>query len=611
MKLELHDAKKAEAAIVTEAGFRDARPDVADAGCLLDAGSSLAKPLPHACIIWNNGNPGDDNDECDGHHDPLPPFPPNLSTGNGFDDNCNGLVDEGCSCDNVGATKTCYLVPASQTVDGAPVGWCAQNSKGTEVCSQHGEGVATWTGVCRGAQAPYATDVCAPGDFNCDGVPENPVGENCACNVAPVQCPTEPLTTVPYPPPNALPLQVNAAAWFANPQDVALATDWSWTLSGGDCDNILPHPTFRMYATNNGVWTPSTSTSIAPVGTENDTLGMTMLEHGWVATGAQITAATPPGRAWATYPAFSLSGDYALQVSWMLAGKDYTCSVKIQVRAPGLRAEGCWSTEGVDDDLDLHMAKINDFPECATTHAWSDSECSSANEDCYYGDCYSADGDMVDWGYPNSPAASCNGWGSQGAGAGTSCGNPRLDRDANGESGQCDPNATNPANLGSQAFGYGGFCGPENINVDNPHDNDRFAVGLRFFGEDGDDPTPALSHVNIYCDGVRILSAGYDPTVLPVNPFPALLTQGGDTSGDMWKVGIVTTHVTGAGLVCDVVTTQSTNPDPERDGSSAYCVDHAGAEVDGGADGGDGAESQALLMSTGQEPANANALCFH
>ena len=43
------------------------------------------------------------------------------------------------------------------------------------------------------------------------------------------------------------------------------------------------------------------------------------------------------------------------------AGKQYTCSVQIEVRAPGLRAEGCWSTEGQGDDVDLHMAKINGF----------------------------------------------------------------------------------------------------------------------------------------------------------------------------------------------------------------------------------------------------------
>jgi hypothetical protein len=70
----------------------------------------------------------------------------------------------------------------------------------------------------------------------------------------------------------------------------------------------------------------------------------------------------------------------------------------------------------------------------------------------------------------------------------------------------------------------------------------------------------------------------------------------------MWKVALVTTQVTGAGLTCNVVPTQSTTPDPQRDGSSAFCVDDSTL---------DGLASQELLTSGGLEPANANALCFH
>ena len=48
-----------------------------------------------------------------------------------------------------------------------------------------------------------------------------------------------------------------------------------------------------------------------------------------------------------------------------------------------------------------------------------------------------------------------------------------------------------------------------------------FAVGLRFYGRDGHATTNALSHVNIYCDGARVLSAGYDPTT-PGAVYPQL-----------------------------------------------------------------------------------------
>jgi len=41
-------------------------------------------------------------------------------------------------------------------------------------------------------------------------------------------------------------------------------------------------------------------------------------------------------------------------------------------------------------------------------------------------------------------------------------------------------------------------------------------------------------------DGVRVLSTGYDP--ITGNNSPQLIASGGDSTGDMWKVGLVTTH---------------------------------------------------------------------
>ena len=128
--------------------------------------------------------------------------------------------------------------------------------------------------------------------------------------------------------------------------------------------------------------------------------------------------ATAPTVTSSVYPAFSLSGDYLLTGAFTLSGTQYTCSVKIEVRAPGIRAEGCWDTESLSDDVDLHMAKVDDFHACATDHTWSESRV-QPGEDCYYGDCWTGDSalsgtptaytDDVNWGYPSSPAASCNG----------------------------------------------------------------------------------------------------------------------------------------------------------------------------------------------------------
>jgi hypothetical protein len=571
-----------EAAVSHDGGFNDAKVHVEATTCVPDGGGAGPGPVLHTCIIFPAG--ADSDNECDGHHDAAG-FPPNGSTGNGFDDNCNGLVDEGCSCGTAaaGTTKPCYLVPASQTVNGLPVGWCATNSKGTVACEQQSEGAATWSGVCRGAQPPYAEDVCAPGDFNCDGKAENPPNVSCACAPAAITCPTMPVVTVPYPPVSALPLEINAASWFSDPSQVPMATNWTWSLTGGDCDNILPYPTFGIYSSANG--------SGNPLGALNTTLGMTGKEHGIVASAPAVESAV--------WPAFSLSGDYVMDAQWTLNGKQYECSVQIEVRAPGLRAEGCWSTEGQTDDLDLHMAKVDGFTQCATSHAWSDNACATANEDCYYGDCSTVSGNgPPNWGYMAGAATDCTGWGSQSTG--TSCSNPRLDRDANGLSGPCDPTLSNP-NATPAIPGFGGFCGPENINVDAPANGDVFAVGLRFYGRDGSATANALSHVNIYCDGARILSAGYDPTT-PGAVYPQLITPGQDTTGDMWKVALVTTSVTGGALTCNVAPTQSTTPDAQRDGSTAYCVDNASLQ---------GANSQKYLTNGGGVPATANSLCYH
>jgi len=561
-----------------EAGFSDAKVKVDATGCVEPDAAAAAPPLKHTCIIYPAG--ADDNNECDGHHDPPAPYPANGSMGNGFDDNCNGLVDEGCSCDNVGTTKPCYLVPASQTENCLPVGWCATNSKGTVACAQQGEGAPTWSGVCRGAQPPYAADVCAAGDFNCDGAQENAPG-GCACKVATITCPTMPLTTVPYPPPGALPLEVNAASWFSDPAEVSQATNWKWSMTGGDCDNILPFPTFAIYSSAVGTG--------SPINTTSTTLGMSGKEHGTVATGAGLSA---------IFPAFSLSGDYLLTASWELNGQPYTCTLQVDVRAPGLRAEACWDTEKDGDDLDLHMAKVNGFTQCATTHAWSDLACMSANEDCFYEECYAGFGgvgDTVNWGFPTSAATACTGWGSQSTG--TTCGNPRLDRDANGLSGTCDPTVNNPNGGGL----IGPFCGPENINLDAPANGDQYAVAVRFYNQSG--TTNPHVHSDIYCNGERILSSGYDPVA--GNNFPQLATPGQDSTGDMWKVATVTTTVTGGVLSCTVLPTQSKVANPTLDGpTTAYCVDDAQKNT---------SQSQEFLTQGGGVPSAtvATALCFH
>jgi hypothetical protein len=160
------------------AGFQDAKPDAIGDAC---STSNAPGPLLHLCV------PPTDN-ECDGLSDPDR-FLPNGGSGNGFDDDCDGEVDERCACGSglaLGATRPCWLVPPTQTEfeTNRPVGWCREHSRGVVTCIREGSGDATrliWDGQCTGAQQPFADDVCAPGDFDCDGIEANSRALNCAC----------------------------------------------------------------------------------------------------------------------------------------------------------------------------------------------------------------------------------------------------------------------------------------------------------------------------------------------------------------------------------------------------------------------------------------------
>lgn len=561
--------KDAELSDVEGGGLQDALPDVENDACS-DAGA-LPPKFPHLCAA-----PTDD--ECDGAHDVDPNFP-NGGYGNGYDDDCDGLVDEGCLCDPqhaAGTTKPCYLVPPTQVDPNTnkPAGWCAQNSAGTESCVTKGGGENPpryWDGFCKGAQQPFAHDICAPGDFNCDGVDSNSDVQDCSCKTPTVQCPVDPVVVSPYPNPTDLtqkknnpldpnpntPFIVDGYDWIPNNQGVN-ATNWSWSITGGDCDNILPHPTFAVYDGAN-------SQTSNRIGTQQSNLGQNNLQHGFTIGGQ----GSDQHQIW---PAFSLSGDYIVDGQFDLDGQHYECTLKVQVRWPGLRAELCWDTvgTGTNHDVDLHLARLQGTS-CNASHGWFVSACGSApsSDDCYYscasgcrtgnnGFCGGA-APAPGWGYGASPSEACHGWGSLREVQQT-CDNPRLDRDNI----SCDPNVTDPTNAGN-------FCGPENINLDDPNDGDMFAVGVHYYY--GNDAHP---HVNIYCNGERKLAFGYDPTTSPATTFPHLLTgwnSGGvPTGGDFWSVARVTWSPNDPD-VCKIEPIPSAAPKTTKDGSSNVCVD--------------------------------------
>ncbi len=564
------DAGKKETSLtdgpgVVNDGALDARGDACS-----DAG---AAPGPNARVCAANTD-----NECDGSAETNSAFP-NGANGNGFDDDCDGLVDEGCACPSVGATKECWLVSGSQAdSNGNAVGWCAENGRGTTSCVALDSNELTrlfWDGECRGAQPPFPDDVCAPGDFDCDGTEANSSTKDCSCSNAEVECPTEPITTAPFPDPKNQ-LLVDGLSWIKNAS--TNPTNWQWTVTGGDCDNILPHPTFAIYPQGN-------SENLSPSGSQQSGLGPNSNQTGYVFG--------PGGNASSKiYPAFSLSGDYLVKGEFDIGSQHYECTVKVQVRAPGLRAEACWSP--MPNDLDLHVARLQNPTACSNTgHGWfktcNDDE---TGDDCYFSSssgCRGFDNSPSTWGYERSPFASCHGWGSRRGGS-DGCDNPRLDSDNI----TCDTSETDPADTTS-------FCAAENINIDAPGDGDRFAIGVHGFTIDSSEVRP---HVNIYCNGERRLALGYDPT--SGQNFPVMKVGGTADGGDMWEAAIVEWSDDGAGNTdCTITPVSSTTPKPDKDGSTAVCIDTDPQNGAGSTD------EDWLFQSDGSYPTVADDLCWH
>ena len=603
-------------------GYADATPDVSGDGACTegDAGpplypQSCAPPTTNECATGAGGT-----DAFLTAHG-IPASMLNGNGGNGFDDDCDGLVDEGCTCTTPGTTKNCYLVPPSQIdqATGAPVGWCTTNSLGSLDCA--GSEFSQWSGTCRGARPPYAHDVCAVGDFNCDGVPENSDVQNCSCQSAPVTCPTAAITEAPYPSPNNI-APVDGTTWIGGGQ-VTKTTGWKWTVIGGDCDNVLPHPTFAMYSAKD-----TTVTSTKQLGARTPvSYSLTTTPNEYVATpGAplvSVQASTGAGAAGAVvYPAFALSGNYIVQGEFDLSGTHYVCTQQVLVRAPGLRAELCWDTVGQlggesasagssppatgANDIDIHFARLQGTT-CTTSHGW-DTTCTMTGsgpatyEDCWYNElsgCRDYSSSPPRWGYADSPQSACVGWGSErpstAAGALQGCTNPRLDRD----NVTCDPSVADPQNTT-------GFCGPENINLDNPNNGDQFVVSVNHYNNTSGSSN-AHAHVNIYCNGARVVSTGYNPlTAGSAATGPLLVSGGADTTGDIWEVATVKWD-TANPLGCDVTTIPSASPDAVRDGTAnkSICVDSATAPAP------KVYTNHEFVEATGAIPATAAGFCKH
>jgi hypothetical protein len=310
-------------------------------------------------------NPIGANAGCKGVEDCGP-----SGSGNGLDDNCNGVVDEGCSC-VPGAVEKCFLGPPGKR----GVGGCTD---GTATCS--GQEFGSW-GPCTGSIGP-SSEKCDKLDNDCNGCSDDGL-----CCTPALDCPAPGDPRIaPKPPYTDVPLK--GELFFPG-----MATSWSWKIVGGPCDQLF-------------------ATTTTPVAQSFTLMG---------------------GNAQDATAHFTLSGDYTVTLTVVgTDGQTYTCTWVQHIVGPGVRLELCWDHSG-KDDLDLHVHKPGTTTKWFTNDGTTDNPDDCYYKNCK-ADEYSSTGThppQPNWGYANSAIAECVG-APEGMDWQTNlnaCHNPRLDID--------------------------------------------------------------------------------------------------------------------------------------------------------------------------------------
>jgi hypothetical protein len=166
------------------------------------------------CTGASDGGDVRDSRDYGGETDPCAPpscGPSELcgasGQGDGVDNDCDGEVDEGCTCEGVGTTLECFAGDPAICPPGLPCrGGC---TRGVETCTEF----AIWGG-CIGAVGPQP-EICDGMDNDCDGRFDEDLS---GCS-SPVVCPgtkgAAPMTYVP----------LNGSEIFSGAYD-----SWQWEL---------------------------------------------------------------------------------------------------------------------------------------------------------------------------------------------------------------------------------------------------------------------------------------------------------------------------------------------------------------------------------------------
>ena len=262
---------------------------------------------------------------------------------NGLDDDCDGTVDEGCSC-TAGQTQPCFLGPKNYR----NVGTCQDGVQTCKVSMRATTGV--W-GECVGGISP-SLDKCDNADNNCNGCKDDKL-----CCAPPIDCAFDIGTATPFEDKLIDGTQIYDASHQFNDADTAT---WEWTLTKGPCDIVLGKTSF----TTKGA---TTAAGLSGNGTKSTVVSGVGLSHFKVN--------------------FILSGSYVLHLKVTRPnGEVHECEWVLRVVSDGLRIELCWDTNSTVD-VDLHLGMNG-----KTTY-W-------ASDDCYYSNCKNTG--KPNWGYPST-----------------------------------------------------------------------------------------------------------------------------------------------------------------------------------------------------------------
>ncbi len=239
--------------------------------------------------------------------------------GNGLDDNCDGKVDDVCSCTS-GAVQKCALGPPGRRGIGA----CTD---GQQTCA--GGEIAFW-GPCTGGIGVHP-EACDAVDNDCDGCAD----EDLCCD-AQLICPTSV--------PDALPF--SDVTYKGTQLFTGTGVKWSWKVSGGPCD--------RLFATTTG--SPATQ-SFTVTGGDTSTPKVHFTLSGDYTVSLEVT--DNDGKTWTCGFVQHVAGPgVRFELCWDTTGY-HGCDLDLHVHRSGTTTDFFGSDPSTDsrDDCDYRNCK--------------------------------------------------------------------------------------------------------------------------------------------------------------------------------------------------------------------------------------------------------------